>query len=265
MSRFTRKLARSIGHRIGSIVSFDHAALISAAIMEEKGIGRGSDTHSSGEHGVFRLLRAEPIVFDVGGHVGDYTAAFLRAHPRGQSFVFEPSADHFHLLTNSLGGLPNVKLNQFALGSRDAQLPLYKSGSICGVASLTKRRLDHFGYAMDIAETVSVRRLDDVANESAVQVIDLLKIDVEGHELDVLRGAMDMLRSSRIRLVQFEFGGCNLDTRTTLQDFFYFFKEVGFTLGIVQPGGTVQRLSTYNEFFEQYRTTNYLAAPFGQF
>lgn len=51
---------------------------------------------------------------------------------------------------------------------------------------------------------------------------------VEGHELDVLAGAEEALKS--VQLVQFEFGGCNIDTRTYFQDFFYFFQQHGFAI-----------------------------------
>jgi hypothetical protein len=93
--------------------------------------------------------------------------------------------------------------------------------------------------------------------------IDLLKIDVEGHELSVLRGATKTMERGLIKVVQFEFGGCNLDTRTNLQDFFYFFKEFKFVIGLVQPAGRIQLLEQYDEFYEQYRTTNFVAAPKG--
>ena len=51
-------------------------------------------------------------------------------------------------------------------------------------------------------------------------MIDFFKIDVEGHEMDVLKGIGDKI--SNIKLIQFEFGGCNIDTRCFFQDFWYF-------------------------------------------
>jgi hypothetical protein len=81
--------------------------------------------------------------------------------------------------------------------------------------------------------------------------------------LDVLNGATKAFSDNRIRLVQFEFGGCNLDTRTTLQDFFYFFQDRGFRMALVQPSGKLEPLPRYYEFLEQYRTTNFLAASPG--
>lgn len=87
-------------------------------------------------------------------------------------------------------------------------------------------------------------------------VPDLLKIDVEGHELDVLAGASDVLHS--VSVVQFEFGGCNIDTRTYFQDFFYFFTRAGFNLFRLGPKG-LDRIAAYSEAEESFQTTNYFA------
>ena len=114
---------------------------------------------------------------------------------------------------------------------------------------------------MDRVETVAISTVDTIVAETSLPAIDLLKIDVEGHELAVLRGAAKSMQHGLIKLVQFEFGGCNLETHTNLQDFFYFFKDYNFVIGLVQPAGRVQIIDRYDEFFEQYRTTNFVAAP----
>ena len=209
MSKFTRKLARSLGHRLGRLLSFEQAALVSEAILETKGIGTGSDVRSSGEVSVFERLGERPIIFDVGGHAGDYTDALLRARPAGHAFVFEPSDSHFRILEERLGSRANVTLEKIGLGARACEMPLYKTGDISGLASLTRRRLDHFGVEMDVVETVAVRTLDEIIAQYGVVAIDLLKIDVEGHELDVLsggtkafRGQSDQTRAIRIRWLQ---------------------------------------------------------------
>ena len=248
--------------QVGRFLSFDEALLISRTLLETQGFGGGADVKTSGEVGVFNLVVGpSPVLFDVGGHLGQYTEAFLQAHPDGRVFVFEPSTSHFAVLNERLGNRDNITLVNSGLSDRPGELPLYKHDDISGLASLTKRRLDHFNIAMNKVEVVKLETLDSAMRDQAVASIDLLKIDVEGHELDVLKGATQAFQNNRIKLVQFEFGGCNLDTRTTLQDFFYFFKRYGFAIGLVQPSGNVYWLPTYDEFFEQYRTTNFVAAP----
>jgi hypothetical protein len=63
---------------------------------------------------------------------------------------------------------------------------------------------------------------------AANPIIDYVKIDVEGWELSVLQGFGDLVYNMRV--IQFEFGGSNIDTRTFFQDFWYFFKDHNFSI-----------------------------------
>ena len=85
---------------------------------------------------------------------------------------------------------------------------------------------------------------------------DIVKIDVEGHELTVLNGFGGALAATRV--LQFEFGGCNIDTRTYFQDFWYFFNDNNFDLFRITPFGA-EKLSHYREIDEFFSTTNYIA------
>ncbi len=259
------KLTRSLTRRASRLLSFRQALLISKTLLQEQGFGSGADVKTSGEIAIFNLVSGPaPILFDVGGYIGEYTDAFLRVHSGGRAFVFEPSEHHFRVLKERLGSRDNVTLIKIGLSAQSGESWLYKHADISRLASLTKRRLDHFNIMMHKAELVKLQTIDEVLLQQNVPSIDLLKIDVEGHELDVLKGASQAFRDNRIKLVQFEFGGCNLDTRTSVQDFFYFFKQHGFTLGLIQPSGRVHQLPKYDEFMEQYQTTNFLAACSGK-
>ncbi|MGC9954234.1 MAG: FkbM family methyltransferase [Rhizomicrobium sp.] len=227
-------------------------------LLRAQGIGAGATVATSGEQRVFNFISSdEPILFDVGGHVGEYSRAFLDRFPKGGAFLFEPSGAHMQRARQNLP--KGVQFYQVALSDTDKIATLYKDEEISGLASLTKRRLDHIDIRMDMTEEIRCRTLDSVVEEANIGHIDLLKIDVEGHELDVLRGAMKTLERGQIDLVQFEFGGCNLDTRTTLKDYFYFFQSLGYTLHLIRPFGDPVALPEYGEVYEQYRTTNYLA------
>jgi hypothetical protein len=122
-----------------------------------------------------------------------------------------------------------------------------------GLASLTDRRLNHLSINMDVKETVQVTTIDAAVPKVS---IDILKIDIEGHELNALKGALETLK--RVRVVQFEFGGANIDTRTFFQDFFYFFQKQNFTIYRITPLGIV-KIRKYNERMERFITTNYVA------
>jgi FkbM family methyltransferase len=112
-----------------------------------------------------------------------------------------------------------VYLNNCALGSRRGRARLFYDRPASGLASLTRRNLDHLGLAFSESEEVDVDTVDHYCSARRVEYIDLLKLDIEGHELDALHGAAGMVGSGRVGLVTFEFGGCNIDTRTYFRDF----------------------------------------------
>jgi FkbM family methyltransferase len=237
---------------------FETAMRVVNLLLRSQGIGSGDAVSTSGEERVFDLISSKaPVLFDVGGHAGEYSKMFLKRFPLGTSMLFEPSAVHMEIAEQALPD--RVRFFRVALNSAAGTASLYKDKSVSGMASLTKRDLDYRNIKMDVVETVACRTLDSVVDETGIERIDLLKIDVEGHELDVLKGAEKAFAENRIGLVQFEFGGCNLDTRTTMADFFRFFQARGYVLHIVRPAGDVVALPKYHEAYEQYQTSNYLA------
>src|SRR5262249_51443129 len=104
---------------------------------------------------------------------------------------------------------------------------------------------------------IRLRRLDDVVKERGIERIDLLKLDVEGHELRVLEGAEETMKRGGVDLIQFEFGGSNIDSRTYLQDFFYLLRPRYRLHRIVKDG--IVPVDTYRERYECFITTNFLA------
>lgn len=228
------------------------------------GIGSGTAPESSGEGGIFeRLLRSRQppyCVFDVGANRGQFLALARTALAgrRARFHSFEPGHATFELLRSTSEG-PDATLNNAALGREAGSLTLYADEPGSGMASLTRRRLGHFGIAVAHEERVAVTTLDAYCAERGIESIDLLKIDVEGHELDVLAGGRSMFERRAVAMVSFEFGGCNIDTRTFLQDFFYFFREHAMTIHRITPSGYLRPLPAYRESDEQFRTSNFVA------
>lgn len=228
------------------------------------GIGSGTSPESSGEAGIFPLLlrRRQPpyCVFDVGANRGQFLA-MARAQFAGRPVrfhAFEPGRATFEMLCSTSEG-PDATLNNAALGREAGPLTLYADEPGSGMASLTRRRLGHFGIAIAHEEQVAVTTLDAYCAARGIDGIDLLKLDVEGHELDVLAGGRSMFERGAVAMVSFEFGGCNIDTRTFLQDFFYFFREHGMTIHRITPSGYLRPLPAYREIDEQFRTSNFVA------
>jgi len=136
-------------------------------------------------------------VLDIGAHHGFYTLlAWKRVGPHGRVFSFEPSPRERkallrHVKINRCG---NVTVEGLALGSESEDAELFVvQGAQTGCNSLRKPAADVAG-ALSPAQ-VHVVRLDDWIASRKIATIDFVKLDVEGGELDVLKGAQVLLNS----------------------------------------------------------------------
>jgi FkbM family methyltransferase len=241
-----------------SKMNFLAPALISD-INQFLGKGDGSLSTKREAQQALSFLRskelANAIVLDVGANIGSYTQAILDELDTVCIYAFEPSTAARKNLIVAHGINPKVIVEPFALAHIASKATLYSDHPGSGLASLTKRQLDYLDISFECQETVETLTLDSWAAQNHVMPT-LIKLDVEGHELDVLRGGKQTINTARV--VQFEFGGCNIDTRTFFRDFWIFFSEAGFDLYRVTREGP-KLVAKYLEDDECFKTTNYLA------
>lgn len=233
-----------------------------ALALEGLNIGGGDCPEWSGEVAVLRLLRAQTrgtvTLFDVGANTGTYAAQVWKVlHPRVRLYCFEPSRVAYETLLERFGGRENFVAYNFGFGASDTLACLFADRNGSELASVFPRRLDHFGIEFQPRESIRLKRLDDFCRDEKIPHIDLLKLDVEGNELNVLTGAERMIKSDSIDWIQFEFGGCNIDSRTFFQDFYYLLTPKYNLYRITRDGLTPIR--KYHERLEAFITTNYLA------
>lgn len=197
------------------------------------------------------------LAIDVGGNIGDYSLELLRNSPNLEIHIFEPATVNFNKLEITFNTLQNVHVNKLALADAENSTVLYSDVPGSGMGSMAHRRLDHFGISMECVEEIKAIKFEKYWNDVlGRRVVDLVKLDIEGFELAALRGFGEAINS--VRVVQFEFGGCNLDTRTNFQDYYYYFKELNWRLYRITPLG-LEKISKYSELDEIYLTTNFIA------
>jgi FkbM family methyltransferase len=228
------------------------------------GIGSGENVYESGEAGVLhklKTLKPPPYcIFDVGSNKGQYLDLVLSAL-KGEDFqihCFEPSSSVFGDLSGRAKNDPRVTLNNIGLGREKGEFDLFFESKESG-GSLSHRQLDSFGISFSNSEMVRIDTVDNYCAGHGVDYIHLLKVDIEGHEMGLLLGAQNMFEKRAVGMATFEFGGCNIDTRTYYKDFFYFFRKNGMHVYRITPTGYLHPLPEYREIDEQFRTTNFVA------
>jgi FkbM family methyltransferase len=222
--------------------------------------GQGIGAAARADKAVLKSLQPgrKPLtIFDVGANRGQYLQLAL-TQP-AVIHAFEPSSAAFAALASRFAGRSNVVLNNLALGSEPGRRNLYYDVAGSELSSLYPRQIEHHGISLTNCEAVQVDTLDHYCHTRGIEHIDLLKLDVEGHELEVLKGAAQMFDRSQIAMVSFEFGGCNVDSRTFVRDFFDFFTFRHMHLSRVTAFGRLRRIPGYQESLEQFRTTCFVA------
>jgi len=227
-------------------------------------IGGGKNPQISGEKVAMVYIKdklhslPEVIIFDVGANIGQSCIAEKEVFgDKAKVYSFEPSRKTFQALQRNVKGLIGVQSFNFGFGEANTKLVLFSNADESGLASVYQRKLDHFNIQMSKKEEVEIRTLDTFCQKNSIDRIHFLKLDVEGNEMKVLEGAKKMLSNGAIDYIQFEFGGCNIDSRTYFQDYYYFLKGNYTIYRIVRDG--LFEIKQYKEMYEAFMTTNYLA------
>ena len=227
-----------------------------AARVQGKGYEPGTSTEIKAALGLLGS-GAPGLAVDIGGNTGDYTATLRALAPALEIHVFEPSRTNIDKLTTRFAGDARTIIAPMACGATAGMATLYADTPGSGLASLTRRDLDFIGIDFSTAETVRTITFEEYwATALGQRTVDLVKIDVEGHEMDVLRGFGKAI--ARTRVIQFEFGGTHIDTGSFFRDFWQFFSGHGFRLFRLAPPGLLP-ITAYNETCESFLYMNYFA------
>jgi FkbM family methyltransferase len=223
-----------------------------------------SDPTTNGEYRFLENELAElkdrGCVFDVGSNVGNWTEFALSLSPRIVIHCFEPSEATFGKLMEKRWP-SNVVLNNVGLGEVEGTLDLYIYDERSGLNSLYQRR----GINQAIPnkkESVKITTIDNYCERNEIRIIDLIKVDVEGHELAVFKGMSQMLERGCVRRIQFEYGGCNLDARVYLGDIWEFLDRYGFNFYKIYPDH-LRHVSKYHQTLETFKYSNWVCIKEG--
>jgi len=195
------------------------------------------------------------IVFDVGGAYGEWTSTTMKLKPENSYYVFEPLPSMIEHLKKRFDGCKNVSIVQKAVGSSNNQLTMYLDAE-----SIYQR----LSLGRNDSRTVTVEGIciDDFIEQNNITSVQYMKMDIEGNELQALIGAKQSINRSVFDYIQFEYGGCNIDSRTYLKDYFDFFSGSKYRLAKILRNG-LEYHDNYDPVLENFQYCNWLAKKIG--
>ncbi len=197
--------------------------------------------------------------FDVGSNIGNYAIRLRRQFPNARIYAFEPVKGTYDLMINNASDF-RIDTYNVGLGDKQGSATIFNktNNTNTELASLYR---DIFNVADESEDEITssqfaIDTIDNFCNKKQIKNIHFLKIDVEGHELLVLKGASEMLRHKKIEIIQFEFNLHNVYSRVYLRDFYLLLND--FEIFRIIPHGLIS-LGAYNSVNEIFLLQNFLA------
>ena len=219
------------------------------------------DLERNGEAFALRTLASSladrPTVFwDIGAHEGEWAMAARRACPRALVHSFEilpPIAERLRL---AVAGDPAISVHAVGLSDRVGEKTVHWNQHVDSTNSISPRH----GHRLFAEGTVGVvchcSTIDEMIG--TLPSPDALKIDVEGHEAAVLRGARGLLSSEGApKLIQFEYGQTYLPGRSTLGEVYELLAPNGYWIGRLFPNHVAFKDYEYAD--DNFRMGNFVA------
>jgi len=233
-------------------------------VYHQKGILKYQNNDVSGESYVINsilrkcFLDDNIVVFDVGANIGNYAKEIKQTFQKSKIYAFEPNFNTFTVLEKELSG---TDIKSFCVGlssstSREKGYT-YAASAQSEHASLYRKVLSDLHKADDILEIVfETTSLDCFCKKHNIEEIDFLKIDTEGHELEVLLGGKEVLAQGNVKIIQFEFNEMNVVSRVFLKDFYKILED--YYLYRIDSNKLIP-LFEYNPENEIFKFQNFLA------
>ena len=157
----------------------------------------------------YLVKKSSPVIFDVGSYVGEIACKYAKNFPDASIYAFEPTPTSYNELEKKTHKINNIQIFNFALSDTNNKCQFYLNKFSPTNSMLAPSSKAHNVWGNGLVETqetinVDCTTLDEFCKYKHIDHIDILKIDVQGGELNVLRGANDILKDGRIDLIYTE-------------------------------------------------------------
>lgn len=214
----------------------------------------------------FIHIPADGIIFDVGANIGVMALQFAQTVPQGKVYAFEPTHAAYKRLQENIALNPDlgrrIQTTQTFVSSgeiAEENMVAYASWKVGGSKSNLPTHPVHLGQALS-TENVGTITLDDFVEAHAIPRLDLIKIDTDGHEPEVLRGARRTLEKLQPKVI-FEIGQYVMTEKNISFDFYLdLFGALGYELVNSSDGKSVTK-DNWSQVIPKWGTIDLLARP----
>jgi len=214
------------------------------------------DPTANGENLIIDFVSASCFnIIDVGANKGDWTGYFIQNNPEVNALLFEPSLNAYDYLVDNYGLNPNVTIINKAVSDTEGETYFFEEPDMGERSSL----ISSFSNSNAKKTLVEITTIDAAVALHHISKIDFLKIDVEGYDYHVLRGATKNLALKRIQYLQFEYNAPWAEAGSTLISSLNFLKQHGYETFLIKEFGLYK--FNYSKYGEYFRYSNFLATP----
>ncbi len=187
-----------------------------------------------------KKLNGEKTIFDVGANIGNYSNLILNHIRDVTIYAFEPHPVSFKQLQKKIVSNRVKKYNHgFSDEVGTTIIFDYKDQAGSSHASLYPEVFTDLRKEPYTTHSVSISTIDEFVEKNKIAGITLLKIDTEGNEYKVLKGAERAIKNDKIDLIQFEFSEMNLISRNFFYDYYKLLKD-DFTIYRLLPNSLLE-------------------------
>jgi FkbM family methyltransferase len=167
------------------------------------------------------------IMVDIGGFTGGWTETARSISGKEDFYIFEPNIENYESIKRRFIGKEKIKIINEGLGEVEGEFTYFNllgSDNIRGMSGFVKREI-YSNYPYEEIK-IKISTLDNSIPKDLY--IDFIKVDVEGYELNVIKGMKDILESGRVKFIQFEYGGTYFDAGIKMNDVIEIFDSYGY-------------------------------------